>query len=150
MYKVIAVVKFNDREALALSENPIIKYEEYGSLLLGLDQYGIFANSYYLGHNCGSFRAFGGREFEIPMTDGTFKKAHGQYWDDGRAEFEEILGSEIIGVTIKEIHELNDCYVFYGMSAVKSEYDKLRATYTGKVYEYYEYEKILKEELSND
>ena len=145
MYEIEAVVKFNDGEALVLNKYPQIKYEKHGGYLFGLDEYGIFVNVYAYERPSGSFKAFAGREFDISMVDGTFTKANGQWWDAGSDKLAEALGSKIIGVTINTKEELSKCYVFFGEKADENEYNKLRDTYSGKVYHYYEYEKILKE-----
>ena len=140
MYKIKAVVKFNNGEALVLNKIPIIKYERYGDMLVGLDEYCIFANCYYYQAPDNLFKAFGGDKFKIPMTDGSFVEANGQWWDGGESKFTKILGSKIIIVTISDIESLKKCYVFFGYKAVLEEYIKFRKTYTGKIYEYYEYE----------
>lgn len=143
-YKIEAVVKFNDGEALVLNEQPVIKYEKYGNYLFGLDQYGIFAGSYCYDSPSSSWVAFAGRKFQIPMVDGSFIEAHGQWWDGGESAFSETLGSKIINVTACTKQELENCYVFCGYKAVETEYEKLRNTYTGKVFGYWEYDAIIK------
>lgn len=100
MYKVEAVVKFNNGEALVLNKHPQIKYERHGRYLFGLDEYGIFVNVYKYETPIGRFVAFAGREFDIPMEDGTVTKAKGQWWDAGSNELAKALGSKIISVTI--------------------------------------------------
>ncbi len=77
------------------------------------------------------------------MTDGTVTKACGQWWDDGSSAFTKELGCEIISATAREITTLKKCYVFYGLMAVAEELAILRKTYTGKIYEYWEYDCIL-------
>jgi hypothetical protein len=144
MYKIEAVVKFNDGEALVLNENPIIKYENHGKFLFGVDQYGVFVNVYYYDRPSEHWQAFAGRKFNIPMVDGTFIEAHGQWWDGGSKELGEAIGSEVVLATINTRQRLEDCYVFFGARADSKEYQKLRATYTGKVYGYWEYEAICK------
>jgi hypothetical protein len=143
-YKIEAVVKFNSGEALVLNEKPVIKYERYGSYLFGIDQFGIFVDVYKYETPSGSFVAFAGREFDIPMVDGTFTKANGQWWDAGGDALGKALGSEIISATANTKENLEKCYVFYGYRADKEEYQKLRSTYTGKVFEYREYGAIIK------
>ncbi|HDZ27756.1 hypothetical protein LCGC14_1413340 [marine sediment metagenome] len=140
MYKIEAVVKFNQHEALVLNESPEITYERYGNALLGLDKYGIFCNSYEYETPSKGWEAFAGRKFDIHMADGTVEKAYGQWWDGGTQIFIATLGCSIINVTANEIERLKRCFVFTGYRAVEEEYDKLRETYTGKVYEYWEYD----------
>jgi len=140
MYEIGAVVKFNSDEALVLSEKPVITYERYGNVLLGMDEYGVFLDSYVYKRPSDRFRAFGGRKFDIPMSDGSIIKADGQWWDAGHEEFEEKLGSKVLHVTAHEVKSLKSCYVFCGYLADQEEYEKLRKSYTGRVWEYWEYE----------
>jgi hypothetical protein len=143
-YVIEAVVKFNDGEALVLSEHPDITYENHFPYLFGVDQYGVFVNVYKYDAPSPGFQAFAGREFDIPMTDGTVTKAVGQWWDGGGDALGQALGSEIIRVTVNTKRDLENCYVFYGLRADEKEYQKLRDSYTGKVYGYWEYEAIIK------
>lgn len=140
MYKIEAIVMANGEEAYVLNEAPRITYERYGNYLFGLDEYGVFANSYKYDKPCKHWKAFAGREFEIPMSDGTTIKANGQWWDGGTGQFTETIGCEIVRVIARDIAALKKCYVFHGLRAVKDELVKLRNTYKGKVYEYWEYE----------
>lgn len=146
MYKIEAVVKFNDSEALVLSESPKILYERYGNYLFGLDEYRVFCDCYKYDRPSKDWEAFAGRKFDISMRDGTVEHAYGQWWDGGTKEFEEKLGSEIIHVTLRTKEDLKRCYVFVAYRADKSEYLKLRSQYREKVYDYWEYEEILKGE----
>ncbi len=140
MYKIEAIVMTNGHEAFVLSEWPKITYERHGNHLLGLDEHGVFANSYVYEKPGPTWKAFAGRKFDIPMTDGTVTKACGQWWDGGSSAFTEALGCEIISVTAREITALRQCYVFCGLRAVAEELAILRKTYTGKIYEYWEYD----------
>ena len=143
MYKIGAVVKFNRSEALVLSEYPKILYERYGKYLFGLDEYGVFCNCYKYDSPSKGWEAFAGRKFKIPMTDGSFIDAYGQWWDGGADAFAKTLGSEIISVTVRTKEALKKCYVFTGCRAVKEEYLELRSQYEGEVFGYWDYEKLL-------
>jgi hypothetical protein len=143
-YTVETVVKFNDGEALVLNEHPIIKYEKHGNYLFGIDQYGVFVNVYFYDKPSPNWQAFAGRKFNIPMADGTFIEAEGQWWDGGTDELGKALGSEIIPVTINTRQDLENCYVFCGLRADEKEYQKLRNSYKGKIYGYWEYEALIK------
>ena len=144
MYEIKAVVRFNDCEALVLSEKPKITYEKHGNFLFGLDKYGLFAGSYGYEAPGEKWKAFGGNKFDIPMTDGSVIKAYGQWWDNGTKDFSDALGYKIINVTAKEIEDLKRCYVFNGHKAVEEEYTNFRKTYTGEIYEYWEYDFVLR------
>lgn len=142
MYKIEAVVIMNGHDALVLDKDPEITYERHDEFLFGLDEHGVFANSYGYESPGPTWKAFGGRKFNIPMTDGTVIEASGQWWDKGIHEFEEALGCNIIPATIRTKEELKNCYVFCGCLAVEEEYRKLRESYTGKIYEYRELKKL--------
>lgn len=143
-YIIEAVVKFNNGEALVLNEHPEIKYEKQFPYLFGIDQHGVFVNAYKYDPPTPGFEAFAGREINIPMADGTVTKATGQWWAGGINELEKALGSKIIPVTINIMEDLKKCYVFYGLKADKQEYEKLRSSYKGKIYGYWEYEAFIK------
>lgn len=149
-YKIEAVVKVNNGEALVLNEYPEIKYEKYGNYLFGIDKYGIFVEVYKYENPSVGWEAFGGCKFDIPMMDGTIIKASGQWWDNGRNELGKALGSKIISVIVNIKRELKQCYVFCGLKADQEEYLKLRSTYTGEVYYYWEYKEILKSEVTKE
>lgn len=139
MYKIEAIVMMNGHEAFVLSDTPRITFERHGKFLFGLDEHGVFAGSYYYQKPSKSWEAFAGRKFDIPMTDGTIEKAYGQWWDGGGSEFSEAIGGKIISVTASTLDRLKKCYVFTSYRAALEEAEKLRATYTGKIYEYWEY-----------
>lgn len=143
MYKIEAIVMTNNHEAFVLSERPKITFERHGKFLFGLDEYGVFADCYGYERPTKYAKAFGGREFEIPMNDGTVTKASGQWWHGASHAFTKTLGCNIISATARDIKSLKDCYVFCGLHAVEEELIILRKTYTGKIYEYWEYEALL-------
>ena len=142
-YKIEAVVKFNDDEKLVLDKFPEVRYERHGRHLFGIDEYGIFVNVYRYEAPLGRFHAFAGRKFDIPMIDGTVTKANGQWWDAGTGALAAFLGSEVIRVTIETKKNLQKCYMFCGLRADMVEYERLRKTYTGRVYDYREYERMI-------
>lgn len=144
MYKVEAVVMSNKRECLVLDKDPVIKYERYGNHLLGLDEYGIFCNCYYHQRPSGSWEAFAGRKFDIPMADGTIEKAYGQWWSGGEGFFTETLGARVVDCATSTIKEMKECYLLYSFRAVAEEWQKLRDTYSGKVWGYWEFDGHLK------
>lgn len=56
------------------------------------------------------WEAFAGREFDIPMADGTVEHAKGQWWDVSRKEFRDTT----YDLGMATIEQLKECYVFYG------------------------------------
>ncbi len=160
-YKIEAVVEFNDGESLVLNKYPELRYERNGNMLIGIDDHGAFAGCYKYDEPSEHFQAFGGREFDIPMMDGSVIKANGQWWDypslsfsvsaTGASNFwREVLGGDMVCVTIETKIGLKNCYVFHGGFWMdKEEFKKLRQAYTGKVYGYEEYQEILKNKSVN-
>lgn len=133
--KIIAVVEFNKGEAFVLNRAPKFLYERQGNDLIATD--GPFTAVYRYELPCGRFKAFAGREFDIPMLDGSTIKASGQYWASGLEGHLEVTWS------IEE--RLRDCYVFFGGAMAKpDELAALRSEYNGCVYPYWDYEKVLK------
>jgi hypothetical protein len=75
--------------------------------------------SFFLGR-CGDFYdfmagtglkgpAFGGREFDIPLDDGTTFHCAGDVWACGRRESDP----KVISVGAKTLEQLKECYVFF-------------------------------------
>jgi hypothetical protein len=133
--KVVAVVKFNDGEALVLNRPLNFLYEFSGRDLVGSD--GPFQNVYRYELPSGRFKAFAGREFDIPLKDGGSVRANGQYWGAHL--------SGMISATYGTVEQLVKCYVFTGGACIEpAAYAELRGAYTGCVYPYWDYEKIIK------
>ncbi|MDA3939623.1 MAG: hypothetical protein PF693_09970 [Spirochaetia bacterium] len=139
--KIEAIVKFNQGEAFVLNRNPAFLYEKRGKFLFASD--GPFFNVYEYGW-MGMTGAFAGREFYIPMIDGGYVKATGQYWDAGSSVIAEEFGIKLAHVTFQTKEELKKCYVFTGTN-IDLEWVKIeRMKYKGCVYPYSDYEKIVK------
>jgi len=142
--ELIAVVKFNQGEAFVLSDKVEFKYQQHGNLIIGIDDSETFLDLYVYERPTPSFKAFGGHEFDIQLENGEVIHCNGQWWSGGIKQAEHILGKEITNVTYKSQQELKDCYVFTGCCAIKEKLEALRETYDGVVYEYREYEQLLK------
>jgi hypothetical protein len=143
-YKVMAVVKFNDGEALVLDKKPELKYQLSNGCITGTD--GVFADCLYYEKPFGRFKAFAGREFEITLQDGSVVKCNGQYWDGLQPGHIKALGFSPSRATINSLDNLKKCYVFAGYYANIEMFNKLRSTYDGKVWEYNEYDEYLREQ----
>lgn len=133
-FKIVAVVRFNDGEAIVLNRKPRFLFEFMGRDLVGED--GPFRRLYGYAPPSGRFKAFAGAKFDIPMKDGSFIKASGQYWDSCLPDF--------AGVTYSTIEDLLNCYVFTGSQVDRDWYSAERNAYTGCVYPYWDYEKVIK------
>ena len=142
--KILAVVKFNDHHAFVLDEPIKYTYEKFDEMLIGSDESGIFYNCLFYERPIGQFKAFAGREFDLPLKDGGTIHCNGQYWDGKSDKASKIKGVNIIPCTCGYIEDLKQCYVYCGNYADKEKLQRLSGQYDGKIYEYYDYEKLIK------
>lgn len=140
--KIEAIVKFNTGYAYVFNRNPDYKYQAEGNILWAKD--GPFYSCYKYETPSGRFQAFAGRKFELNMIDGTVTKCNGQWWDGGLGELIDKLKLDLIDLTMQTREELKKCYVFFGTSCDHNELEKLKSKYYGVVYEYWDYEKVIK------
>ncbi|TAI99823.1 hypothetical protein [Pectobacterium versatile] len=133
---VVAVVSMNGGEAIVLNRPLEIVYEKTPSGdYIGED--GPFKNLLYYKRGSKSFKAFCGRELTLKMKDGTTEKIKDHWWHG--------LLNGTQSVVACDIESLKKCYVFNGgFSVNKEEYEAMRSTYTGVVYPYWDYEKVIK------
>ncbi len=139
---IIAMDKFNDKEAFVL-KNPIeLKYKRYGDTIIGTD--GFFVDSLrYEKVPSHHSQAFAGRQFQIKLENGDIVKCAGDWWDQITEKTIEILGSNIIATTAGTIEDLKRCYVFCGYYGIRNKIKEFRESYKDKIYGYWEYSKIL-------
>lgn len=145
MNELAALVKINNGVALVMKNELKFKYKKHGNIIIGIDESGTFVDCLYYEAPWGRFKAFAGREFDIPLENGETIHCNGQWWHGGSEQAEKILGKEIVGATVNDVESLKKCYVFTGCFAIKENKHKLIENYPGKLYEYYEYEKELKQ-----
>jgi len=100
--------KYYTQVFIVINRSPIFKYERKENWLIAEDS-GFFSFYQYIPPSKG-FYAFAGREFTIPMVDGTFEKAYGQWWDGVPSEYLDLL----VSTGCSTLVELDRCYVFYG------------------------------------
>jgi hypothetical protein len=132
-FKVLAVVQFNQDEALVLNRPIKFVYHERGRSFVGVD--GPFRD--YLAYGGGS-GAFAGRELTLPMEDGSVRKIRDQWWAAVLDGYRDVV--------VHSLEELQRCYVFSGAKVSAYDYSALRATYSGCVYPYWDYEKVIRYE----
>ena len=142
--RLIALVKFNSGVALVLTESPKYTYTKHGSIIIGIDKTGTFVKCYEYRRPCGSFKAFAGNEFDIPLDTGEIIHCDGQWWHGGHSEAGKILGKDLVNATYNDVESLKRCYVYTGDSAIKEKWQELVDGYDGKLYEYREYEAAIK------
>lgn len=133
--KVIAVVQINNDEALVLNRPLNFIYEEIGRDLIGID--GPFKRPLLYSPAGGYFKAFAGSEMTLNMRDGSQRKVKDHWWSGCLPDH--------ISVTANDLASLKNCYVFFGGMAITAEdFQALRDSYTGCVYPYWDYEKLIK------
>lgn len=144
MNELVALVKFNRGKAFVLKNELNFKYQKHGGLLIGIDESETFVDCLFYERPTANFKAFAGREFDIKLENGETIHCNGQWWHGGTDKAEKLLGKEIVSVTVEDVQGLKDCYVFTGCFAFKHRLEELADSYTGKLYEYREYEEELK------
>lgn len=148
MPKIIAVVTFNQGEAFVLDTDPDFKYTKYGNdTIIGTD--GVFYQFYKYERCYPNWEAFGGRKFDLPLTNGEVEHCYGQWWDGISKTAIDILGindtdKKVVSATAQDIEKLKKCYVFIGYRGLSDKIKELRKTYAGIVYNYWDYEKMIK------
>lgn len=145
--KILEIVKFNDHIGIVVDEMPDLTYEKKGMYLIGSDDSGLLFDCLYLQHDSYA-KAFAGREFDLPMKDGTTTHCNGQYWSGRTRECAELLGVELGDVTIQTLDELKKCYVFTGLQVNRSVYHKMVADFFAQnpgyeIWGYWEYDGFL-------
>ena len=89
--------------------------------------------------------AFGGREFTLKLSDGTEEKCHGQWWDGMSKSAKELFNyQDLADFHHATINDLKKYYLFYGGNCDKRWLENLISEYKGKIYDYHEYQNIVK------
>ncbi|SXZ03431.1 hypothetical protein [Klebsiella pneumoniae] len=132
--KVVAVVQFNKGEALVLSRPVNFIYEQVGSDYIGTD--GPLTRALCYSRASDAFRAFGGSELTLRMKDGSVRKIKDHWWSGTLSEHGEVI--------VGDVESLKKCYVFGSASIRSEDLQALRESYTGCVYPYRDYEKVIK------
>ncbi|WOJ09116.1 hypothetical protein [Citrobacter koseri] len=132
--KVVSVVQFNKGEALVLNRPANFIYEQIGNDYIGTD--GPLTRALYYSRASAAFRAFAGSELTLMMTDGSVRKIKDHWWAGHMAGH--------VDAVVGDIESLKKCYVFGPAQMTLEEYQALRETYTGCVYPYWDYERVIK------
>lgn len=129
---VVAVVDMNGGEGLVLSRPLRFVYSRSGKDFIGSD--GPFRD--VLRYDRAS-DAFAGRELSLLMDDGSTETVKDHWWQS--------YFPGCVSVAFGDVESLRKCYVFSGGACI-SPFDlaALRATYTGCVYPYWDYERVVK------
>jgi hypothetical protein len=144
--RMIAKVRFNQRYAWVIDDPINLQYTFYENkkFLIGLDETCTFYNVLYYERPTGNMRAFGGRSLDLPMADGSVTHCDGQYWSGKEGTASKILGVSFGYETVQSIEQLRECYVFSGYAVNYERFLTLCIDYDGPVFDYYEYEAIIK------
>lgn len=111
--KIVEMVKSSPRIWLVFDELPEkLTYERHGALLIGSDDQGVFYDCLYYQEPHGNMRAFAGREFDLPMKDGSVTHCNGQYWYGRLEEASKVIGEEITEIAASTKEKLRECFVF--------------------------------------
>ena len=151
--KIIDLVEMNGHHAYVLDSKYKLTYEKHGDLLIGSDETDTFFDVLYYQYPVGrkeyGSHAFGGREFDVDMKDGTKTHCWGQYWSGRFREAEKILGIAFANLPHATVEHLQDCYVFYSGTACRLKLEQMIDAFCSenpeyKAWNYREYEKHIK------
>lgn len=131
---LVAVVIASFGEALVLNRKLNFVYEKVGQDYIGSD--GPFRD-FLAYRRAGSMKAFAGRPQHLTLTDGSIFVAKDHWWKH------HVKG--MASAPYGDIESLRKCYVFCGGACIApDDLAALRSTYTGCVYPYWDYEKVIK------
>lgn len=135
----------NNNYYVMFDEIPKMTYEKIGRDYIGsaTTKEGDIIFSEHLGYESGSYcHAFGGRELELCMKDGTTEKIKNNWYDWGSYK----PHGEFMSIGAKTLEDLQDCYVYCGYNINVDTFHKMLDDYYSreKEYEYYEIEKWCK------
>lgn len=120
------------------NRSPVFVYERMGQFLYAKD--GGFYSAYKYDRPSDHFKAFAGKEFDIPLKDGTIIHANGQWWDGGLPADADRPDVVYVGRGTPE--SLRRCYVYCSAMIEKSALDAWLAEH--EAIDYWDMEKILK------
>lgn len=149
--KIEAIIKSKGGQWFAVIDDPVqLIYTKIDTeTIIGTDKECIFWAFYGFEYVPIKYKqAFGGKCFEIPLTDGTKEVCNGSWWDKMTKSAHELTNNIEFGqIGIATKSELKECYVFSGYTVDRLKFNELANKYNGTIYEYFEYERILKAQL---
>ena len=121
---------------MVVDQYPDLKYQlsMKGGRKVLLAEDGIFYGLYYFDKPSRNWQAFAGREFDIPMIDGTVTKAHGQWWHG-------ITGDNVMSVGIGTPEKLGRCNVFCACDVKIDVAEQVFKNFKNPSNNYYKYDK---------
>ena len=141
--KIVAKVTCNDGFAYVLNRMPHFLYTKLDwKTIIGEDE-GMY--EFYMYDNTDRYKAFGGRQFQLPLTDGSVEKCYGQWWDGMNDTALKLFSRDIISYFIySTIEELKKCYVYTACRADANWVKRLDSEYNGIIHDYWEFAKIIR------
>jgi len=120
-----------------LDEKPELTYEKVGNNYIGsvINEDGSIVFSEYLSYSSWG-GAFGGRELQLKMKDGSVNTIKDHWWDRGYCRSH----GECLSIGAATLEESQKCYVYYGMNINKAVFENMLNDYFSreKLYDYYE------------
>ncbi|MCP4342101.1 MAG: hypothetical protein GY799_25265 [Desulfobulbaceae bacterium] len=124
---------YTEQHFIVVDELPDFRFAEkfVGGRRMLTAKDGYLSRAYVYERPGKNWRAFGGRKFDIPMMDGSVKKAAGQWWDVRHHD-----GS--VGIGVNTITGLEQCYVFRAYSIDKDVEEQMykRSSISNNYYKY--------------
>lgn len=145
--KIIAIIgNFNNGFAYVLNRDIEYTYTKIDKdTIIGEDEgvltfYGLDTRIYPFGKT-----AFGGRKFTLKLSDGTEEECHGQWWDRMTKSAKELFDyKNLADFPHATINDLKKYYLFYSGDCDKQWLENLISEYKGKIYDYHEFQNIVK------
>ena len=141
--KIVAKVTCNDGFAYVLNRMPHFLYTKLDwKTIIGQDE---AMYRFYMYEDWGDkHKAFGGRHFQLELTDGTVEDCHGQWWDGMNNTSRKLYNPDNLRYfAYSTIEELRKCYVYTGCYADFEWIRKLDIEYDGEIYDYWKFEEMI-------
>ena len=142
--RIEAIVKSKSKQIFFVFNRKVkfIHTQFDNETIIGEDE-GIY-NFYFYKSPSKYFQAFAGREFDLKMSDGSTTHCFGQWWDGLTKAAKLMFDGVLSNIAYSDIESLKKCYVYYGGRCDTNWINKLLSEYNGEIYEYYEFEKLIK------
>ena len=138
--KILELVKMNGSHALVVDDiPPMVNYKMSPDTIISTNEtfYKFYGKEYdkYA-------KAFAGRSFELLLDDGSIQLCSGQWWDSVTPTASMLTSHlNLTRVSCNTKSSLMRCYVYYGYAIDSSILAQMTKDYSGKIWEYHEYDK---------
>lgn len=137
--KILDIIQYHHGgQNYVFDEIPALTYERRGRFLIGSDDTGTFWDILCYGRE--RDLAFGGREFDLPMKDGSVTHCAGEWWQSNPTSAAEYVPEDLEEIGARTLEALKKRYIFSSYLIVKSKLDSmLAAFFEGHInYQYWE------------